>query len=305
MRSALPERLREGVVLLDGAMGTALMARGLAAGTPPEAWNLERPGDVRAVHAGYVHAGSVVVQTNTFGANPVALERHGLAGRMADVNRRAVDLAREAAGPERLVAGSMGPTGSLLTPLGDATQAGLTEAFARQAAALAEAGADYLAVETMMDLAEALCALRGARQATGLPVTVCLTFERRRRGFFTLMGNRPADCARALAAAGAVAVGANCSVGSDEMVELCAEFADASELPVVVKPNAGLPELADGRPVYRQAAGDFARDMVAVVEAGARAVGGCCGTDHTFIAALARALADARAGGATGPEATG
>ena len=137
MTATLVERMHRGVVLLDAGMGSALIARGLAVGTPPERWNLERPDDVRAVHGGHVAAGSAAVQTNTFGANPIALARHGLAERMAEINRRAVEIAREAAGPDRLVAGDIGPSGLLLAPLGEATEEELTEGYARQAAALA------------------------------------------------------------------------------------------------------------------------------------------------------------------------
>jgi methionine synthase I (cobalamin-dependent) len=292
----LAERLRAGAVLLDGGMGSALMAGGLPPGAPPELWNLERADAVRAVHAACLSAGSMVVQTNTFGASRVVLARHGLAQQVEEINRRAVAIARSAAGPDRLVAGNIGPSGALLAPLGQASAEELTAAFAEQAQALASAGADYLAVETMMDLQEALCALRGARQATDLPVTVCLTYERRARGFFTLMGNRPADSARALADGGATAVGANCSIGSAEMVALVSELVAASPVPVIAKPNAGLPDLEGGVAVYRQTPEDFADDMAAMVRAGARAVGGCCGTDARFIAATAAAIAGGRAG---------
>lgn len=290
MTRTLIEHLRDGVVLLDGGMGSELIGRGLPAGMPPETWNLERPDAVQAVHAGYVAAGSGAVQTNTFGASPVALARHGLAVRMVDINRRAVEIARAAAGPEVLVAGDIGPSGELLAPLGPATPADLSASFARQAEVLVDAGVDYLAIETMMDLNEALCALRGVRSVTDLPVTVCMTFERRKRGFFTLMGNPPPDCARLLAEEGACAVGANCSIGSADMVDLCAELLAASPVPVVTKPNAGLPDVVDGHAVYRQTPEDFARDMAAMVRSGVRAVGGCCGTDARFIAALATAL---------------
>jgi methionine synthase I (cobalamin-dependent) len=205
---------------------------------------------------------------------------------LVDINASAVGLARDAAGPERLVAGNLGPSGMLLAPLGDAEPAELEEGFGRQAAALAEAGVDYIGVETMMDLQEALCALRGARAATELPVTVCLTFDRKRRGFFTMMGNRPAECMQALADAGATAGGANCSFGSSEMGDLCPMLVEAAALPIIAKPNAGLPETVAGQSVYRQEPLDFGREMAWMVRAGARAVGGCCGTDPRFIRAL-------------------
>jgi 5-methyltetrahydrofolate--homocysteine methyltransferase len=281
-----------GVILLDGATGTQLIARGLELGQCPELWNLARPDDVRAVHAGYAAAGSDVVHANTFGANPFVLEKHGLADRLEELCAAGVRLARDAAGPGRLVAGDVGPSGLMLPPVGGADPAALEAGYARQAAALAASGVDYLAIETMVDLAEALCAVRGCRRgAPGLSVTACMTFDRKKRGFFTLMGQRPDQCARALALEGAIAVGANCSVGSAAMVELCALLVEgAPGVPVVAKPNAGLPEMVGGHAVYRQAPDDFARDVAEMVSRGARAVGGCCGTDERFVAAIAAAL---------------
>lgn len=279
--------LAERVVLLDGAMGTRLVARGLPAGSAPERWNLERPEEVLAVHSSYVAAGSDVIQTNTFGANPLALARHGIEGLMVEINRAAVALARQAAGIGCLVAGNIGPSGRLLAPVGDLSIAEATACFRRQAEVLAEAGVDYISVETMIDLAEARCALCAVREATDLAVSVCLSFERRKRGHFTLMGDRPQEAMRILAGEGAVAVGVNCSLGSADVLQLVPELlAGSGSAPVIVKPNAGLPELVEGRTVYREEPLEFARNLLAAVERGARAVGGCCGTDERHIAAL-------------------
>ncbi len=289
-RPALAALAEKRVVLLDGAMGTALVELGLAAGACPELWNLERPEAVLAVHQSYVAAGSDAVQTNTFGASPLALARHGLADRMVEVNRAAAELARQAAGTDRLVAGNIGPSGRLIAPLGDVSLAELADSFARQAEVLAASGVDYLSIETMMDLAEARCALEAAL-GTGLPVTVCLTFERRKRGHFTLMGNGPREAMQTLVQAGATAVGANCSLGAADMWDLVPELLEGSgSAPVIVKPNAGLPELVDGRPVYRQDPLSFAADVARCVELGARIVGGCCGTGGEHVAALRRKL---------------
>jgi 5-methyltetrahydrofolate--homocysteine methyltransferase len=293
MTRSIIERLAGGdVVLLDGATGTQLIARGLVMGQSPERWNLDRPDDVRAVHAGYAAAGSDVIHANTFGANPFRWGIHGADEELVAVCAAGVRLAREAAGPGRLVAGDLGPTGQMLPPVGPADPAAIEAGFARQAAALAAAGVDYLAIETMVDLQEALCAVRGCLAgAPGLPVTACMTFDRKKRGFFTLMGQQPAQCAAALAEAGAIAVGANCSVGSAAMVELCELLVEgAGSAAVIAKPNAGLPEMVDGRAVYRQTPDDFARDVTEMVRRGARLVGGCCGTDERFIAAVAAAL---------------
>ena len=191
----------------------------------------------------------------------------------------------------RIVAGNLGPCTRFLPPVGDADPDELTDAFAAQAAVLSAAGVDYIAIETMIDIEEALCAMRGARRATDLPITACLTFEKRPRGFFSVMGNPLEGAARILADAGADAVGANCSIGSAEMLEACSLLGAASPVPVIVKPNAGLPEMKDGRLTYRQTPENFAVDVAAMARLGARAVGGCCGTDERFIAALVRELA--------------
>ena len=291
MGEGILQRVEKGVVLLDGAMGTALMARGLPPGVPGERWNLERPDAVKSVHLEYLEAGSDVVQTNTFGGTPLRLAAHGLGDRFEEINRSAARLAREAAGEGHLVAGNLGPTGTFLPPVGDGDPEAMEDGFAAQAALLARGGVDYLSIETMIDLEEALCALRGARKgAPGLPVSACMVFEKKPRGFFSPMGNTPEDAMRRLAEAGAALVGANCSMGSAEMLELVPALVEASPVPVVVKPNAGLPRVEGVRTVYDQAPEEFARHGAAMIRAGARAVGGCCGTDGRFIAALRRAL---------------
>ncbi len=238
LAALLAERASGQPLLLDGGMGSALIAQGLVLGRPPELWNVEHPDRVGSVHAGYLAAGSDVVQTNTFGGNPLVLGSHGLADRTEELNQAGVDVARRAAdaatktdGVPRIVSGNIGPSAMLLPPVGKADPDALTDAFARQAAALASAGADMLSIETMTDLREALCALAGARHATSLPVTVCLTFDRKKRGFFTLMGDRLADAAKRLADAGATAVGANCSVGSGLLLEATPRLVEASPVP--------------------------------------------------------------------------
>lgn len=286
MRTSITELLQHRVVILDGGLGSSLIALGLESGRNPTLWNLEQPDRVREVHAAFIASGSDVIHSNTFGANRFVLKNHGLEDRMEEINLAAARVAREAAGEDRLVAGNMGPSGLLLEPLGEAEPAALEAGFSHQAAALEAGGVDYLSVETMMDLNEAVCALRGALSATRLAVTVSMTFDRKKRGFFTMMGNTPETCMKTLADEGAAAAGANCSIGSDDMVGLCPHLLEASGIPVIVKPNAGLPAIEDGRPVYEQDPEDFTRDIAAMVRLGARAVGGCCGTDARFIAAV-------------------
>jgi len=280
---------KEKVVLLDGGMGTSLMKLGLAPGKPGETWNLDQPEAVQEIHAQFIKAGSDVVQTNTFGGTCFRLEHFGLAEQAHEINKAGATIARQAAGSEGLVAGNIGPSGLFLPPVGNAEAKQLKQAFMEQAQSLAEGGVDYITIETMMDLKEAVLALVGAKQgAPGLPVSVCMVFEKKKRGFFTAMGDKPPDSARLLQEEGADMVGANCSMGSKEMLEIVGEVKEAVSMPVIMTPNAGLPETRDGQLLYRQAPEDFAEDIKAMLALGARLVGGCCGTDERFIAACAK-----------------
>ena len=212
-------------------------------------WNLERPDDVREIQGLYIAAGSDVIQTNTFGANRFRLEYHGLVEKIEAINTAAAHLAREVAGDKGMVAGNLGPSGVFLPPVGDGDPAAIEEAFTVQAEILARAGVDFISIETMIDLQEALIALRGARKgAPGLQVSVCMVFEKKKRGFFSPMGNKPGDAARTLTDEGADLVGANCSMGSVEMREMAPEFIAGAGVPVIMKPNAGMPGSRGRRP---------------------------------------------------------
>jgi len=279
-------------VLLDGALGTELMARGLPLGACPESWNADRPEAVREVHRDYFAAGSDAVSTNSFGGSRIKLAGHGLAARTAELNVAAARLAREVAPADRYVAGSIGPTGKFLKPQGEFTEDEFESVFAEQSAALAEGGVDVLIVETQYDLHEALCALRGARRAGSLPVFVTMTFNAVPRGYFTLMGDTVTRCVSELEKAGAAAVGANCTLNSQQMVDLVASIRRETVLPVIVQANAGKPVLgADGRVAYSQTLEDYVRFVPDLVRGGANFVGGCCGTNPAFIKAMAASIA--------------
>ncbi|MBN1884218.1 MAG: homocysteine S-methyltransferase family protein [Candidatus Krumholzibacteriota bacterium] len=274
------------VVLFDGGMGSMLIAAGLRDGDVPEAWTLERPDEVAAVHAAYLDAGAEVVQTNTFGATRLKLGRSD-AGRLLDVdevNERAAALAREAVGARgggRFVAGDIGPTGLFFPPVGELTEEAAYAAFREQAAALERGGVDLFLVETMYDVREARAALRAARAVSGRPVVVEATFERKPRGFFTLVGDTPERAVEVLGDADML--GANCTLSSPEMPDLVSRMRELTDLPLLFQPNAGNPEMERGRPVYRQTPAAFADDIVEIIRRGAGAVGGCCGTDPRFI----------------------
>ena len=288
----LLDRLRSGEILIgDGAWGTMLMARGLAAGQPPERWTLERPDALAEIALLYVAAGANLITTNTFGASPLRLRMHGLDADVDRLNARAVAIAREAVGGHAYVSASVGPTGHLLAPLGDAQPDEVYRGYVRQIAALAEAGADAICIETMTDVEEAALAVRAARAtAPQLPVLVSMSFEVTRRGAFTVMGVSPAMAVARLGDAGADVIGANCGTGPEAMRHVADEFAGASGRPAIFQPNAGLPEQIRGDLVYPQGPDAYAQEAAKLAGAGGRIVGGCCGTTPEHIRALARAI---------------
>ncbi len=285
----LRELLASGRVLTDGAWGTELQKRGLAAGECPDSWNRLHPGRVAEVARAYVEAGSQVILTNTFRANRVALADYGLAADTAALNRAGVSISRQAAGARARVFASLGPTGKVLAA-GEISGGEVRDAFAEQAAALAEAGADALLIETMSDPEEAALALAAAR-TTGLPVVVSFTFDTGKKKDRTMTGATPEAAARRIVDGGADAVGANCGLGIAEYVPICRRLRAATSLPLWIKPNAGLPEIQDGRTVYRVSPAVFAESLPALIEAGADFVGGCCGTSPDFIRACTGVLA--------------
>ena len=285
----IDELTRGGPVLTDGAWGTELQRRGLEPGEMPDAWNLSHPDRVEAVARAYAEAGSRIVLTNTFRANRIAFAGHADVGRIAAINRAGVEISKRAAGDEALVFASIGPSGKQLIT-GEVTEAQLAEAFCEQANAQAEGGADALVVETMADLSEARIAVEAAK-ATGLPVVGCMVFDSGRDKDRTMMGVTPEQAANQLTASGVDVVGANCGTGVADYVPICARLAAATALPIWIKPNAGIPQLVEDEVVYSMTADEFAGFLPKLEEAGASFVGGCCGTDPSFIAALRQRLA--------------
>jgi 5-methyltetrahydrofolate--homocysteine methyltransferase len=284
------------VLAADGAWGTELAGRGLAPGEAPERWNSERPDDVRAVAESYAAAGSDVILTNTFGGTGVKLTRAGLASRAGEFNLAGAELSVKAAAGRALVFGSVGPCGELLEPYGEMDPAAAQASFAEQIRWLAEGGVDGIVIETMADLNEAKVALAAAKESCRLPVVVCMTFEKGPLGLATMMGVRPEHAAKALAEAGADLVGANCGAGIAQMVEVTRELRAATKLPLWIKPNAGKPELVEGKTVYRETPAEFAARVGELVAAGAAVLGGCCGTTPEHIRLLAAEVGRLRAG---------
>lgn len=315
MNALISDLLAGGPVLTDGAWGTELQARGLGLGEFPDLWNLTRPSAVAQVAAAYCAAGSQVILTNTFGANRLRLaEQMGaptassaaaepkrdtartgasalqlaLERDVQAINRKGVEISRGAAAGRARVFASIGPSGKLLLN-GDVTAEELSGAFAEQAEALAAAGADALLVESFSDLAETEIAVKAARQ-TGLPVVASMVFASGKDKDRTLMGATPEQVAAALTRAGVDVLGANCGQGIAGFVPICRRLRAATTLPIWIKANAGLPQVAGGRAHYAATPAAFAAYVPDLVRAGASFIGGCCGTNPEFIAAIGRCL---------------
>ncbi len=279
---------RGAVVVADGATGTNYQSMGLPPGTAPEEWVLDAPEQVRELHRRFAAAGSDLVLTCSFGATSLRLADGPLAGEVEMVNVRAGELAREAVGGELLVAGSMGPSGQLIEPYGGLTRQACVAAYAEQARALAAGGVDLLVLETFFALEEALWALEGVQSAVDLPVVVSFSFD---QGTRTMMGVAAAEVVAALTGSGIAGVGLNCGRSLEDTDVVVDEFiATGTELPLWVKPNAGVPKIVGDTVVYEADPDTFARHVVRYAERGARIVGGCCGATPEHISALVRAV---------------
>ena len=282
-------RLREwmegGLLITDGAWGTELQARGLPPGETPDTWNLTHPEQVESVARAYAQAGSQIILTNTFRANRVAMYECSEA-ELDAINRAGVTLSKQAAG-QTLVFASIGPMGKMLLS-GEIDSAQASAAFAAQAASLAAAGADALLVETMSDIEEARLAVEAVR-CTGLPVIASFAFDSGKNKDRTMMGATPEAVAAAMVDTGADAVGANCGVGVEHVVTICQRLHASCDLPIWIKPNAGLPTIKGTAIRYATSAEFFASHYAALREAGAAFLGACCGSTPDFIRALVSA----------------
>jgi 5-methyltetrahydrofolate--homocysteine methyltransferase len=278
-------------VLFDGAIGSRLIQIGLPAGTPPEAWVLSHPERIAAVHREYVEAGSEVIAACTFGGNRTRLERAGLADQCIKINTEAVMLARQAASGLCWIAADLGPMGEFLQPHGPLTPGEAHRIFLEQADILARAGMDFFLLETHYDLREARICLAACREAAPqIPIAVSMTFNRKKRGCFTVMGDEAAQSLRVLHEEGAFLVGSNCTLESEEMVELAKLLLGEVKAPLLFQPNAGAPQITSEGIHYPQDSATFAHHIGEIAKLGARAVGGCCGTDGTYIKAMADML---------------
>jgi 5-methyltetrahydrofolate--homocysteine methyltransferase len=280
-------------IFLDGAMGTQLGEAGLEMGGQNSATH---PDAVLAIHKQYAACGIDLLITNTLTMNRVNIEAHKVGVDVREVNLAGAGLARNAARDGQYVLGDMSSTGKMLQPYGPLPQDDAYATFKEQASILAEGGVDAFIIETMIDLREALCAARAAREASDLPIIASIAFNTAGNGGRTVMGNTARDCAQQLTEAGACAVGANCgSLDPQEMAEVVALMREATSLPIIAQPNAGKARLVDKRLVFDMPPARFAAGVEACVQAGARLVGGCCGTSPAHITAMVELLGRADA----------
>jgi 5-methyltetrahydrofolate--homocysteine methyltransferase len=276
------------VILLDGAMGTELDKRGLMARGRT---NLDAPEAVLAIHREYLQSGCRAVTTNTLTMNRIFIDTHNVGVSVRDVNKAGAELARQAAGADRYVLGNMSSTGQLLEPYGTYKESQFYDTFKEQAEILAGSGVDGFIIETMFDLREAVCAVRACKENSSLPVLVSMAFATEEKGGRTMMGDSAEQCAKSLADAGADAVGANCGdLVPSQMAVVVSLLKSAISLPVLAQPNAGRPKLVGDKTVFEMTPEAFAEGIAECVRAGAKLVGGCCGTTPEHIRAVAQML---------------
>jgi 5-methyltetrahydrofolate--homocysteine methyltransferase len=281
----IKEKVKLGRVLVsDGAWGTFLQQKGLAPGECPEQWNIDHYDEVFEVAKSYIDAGSDMIETNSFGGSRLKLAQYGLEDRVVEINKIAAEISRSAAGREKHVLGSIGPTGKIII-MGDVTPEELYEVFKEQSMALEEGGADSIVVETMSDIEEARQAVIAARENTGCEIICTMTFERTVSGEYrSMMGISPAQMTEQIIDAGAEIIGANCGNGIEGMIHIVREIRKTnSEIPVLIHANAGLPVYKDGKTIFPETPEQMAGFVKELIDAGANIIGGCCGTTPAHI----------------------
>ena len=288
-KEELYKLLEKGPVYLDGATGSNLQKAGMPTGVCPEQWILDHPDVILDLQKQYIAAGTQILYAPTFSGNRIKLEEYGLADKIIEINTKLVQLCKEAAGDKGLVCGDMTMTGQSLKPMGNLELEELIDIYKEQAKILYEAGVDLFVIETMMSLAETRAAVLAIKETCDLPIMVSMTFDEKGK---TLYGNTPESCMVVLQSLGADVIGINCSTGPDKMAEMVRQMKKYANVPILVKPNAGLPQMVDGETVYDMGPEEFASFGPLLMEAGASVLGGCCGTTPEHIAHLVEATKD-------------
>lgn len=291
MKSLLEILNNRKVLVSDGAWGTLLHQSGLQPGECPELWNITHRDEVYAIAKSYIDAGADIILTNSFGGSPVKLEHYGLQERAFELNEAAGFISREAAGPEKFVLGSIGPTGKILM-MDEISEQKLFDGFSIQAEALKKGGVDAICVETMSAIDEACIAIRAAKKATNLEVVCTFTFEKTPKDEYrTMMGVSPHEMAVALKNAGADIIGANCGNGFNQMIEIVSQIREVnSSIPILVHANAGKPIFQDGNTVFPETPQVMVAKVQDLIDCGANIIGGCCGTTPAHIKALVKEI---------------
>jgi 5-methyltetrahydrofolate--homocysteine methyltransferase len=291
MKKIISELQNGRVLVSDGAWGTFLQQKGLKPGECPEEWNIIRPDDVFDIAKSYMDAGADLVETNSFGGSRFKLEKYGFGDRVFEFNKAAAEISRKAAGPDRFVLGSIGPTGKLLM-MEEVTEEELYEAFKEQSMALEAGGVNAIMIETMTDLDEARIAVKAAKENTSCEVFCTMTFQKIiGGGYRTMMGISPAEMTESLVDAGADLIGTNCGNGIEDMIGMVKEIRSVNtEIPVLVHANAGMPCLVEGKTTFPESPSDMAARVKEIVEAGANIVGGCCGTTPEHIRQMSKVV---------------
>ncbi len=286
------QRIKDGEVLLsDGAMGTLLIDRGVELNQCFESINLSQPEVLEDIARSYFEAGADMIHANTFGASPMKLALYSLEDKYKEINQAAVRAVRNAIGAKAIVSASMGSCGRLLKPYGDAGSDDVLESFKKQVEVLVDSGAEMLLVETMTDIEEARLAIEAAKSISeSIPIGVTMTFDPTPRGFYTIMGINIETAVKELEGAGAEIIGSNCGNGIEKMIEIAQEFKKYASKPILMQPNAGLPEMVDNKAVYKETPEFMAEKAKKFLEIGVSIIGGCCGTTPAHIAAMRKTI---------------
>jgi len=270
------------IVLFDGGMGTELIKRGLEPGKVPDMLNIEKSDIIVEIHKSYYNAGSDMCQSNTFGSTPLNLRRHNLDDKINEIIEKALENIKKACPSGRLIVGDIGPTGEFRAPVGNASSEDWYSSFLTQAKLL-EKGVDLWHIETISDLEEMLAAIKAVHDVSKKPLIASITYKKTKKGFFTIMGDSLEKCIETLDNENIDVIGANCTLGSNDMIELLKTAKNFTDKPISVKPNAGQPVVKGDKTYYEQPVEEFANDIREMIEFGAKIVGGCCGTSPKTI----------------------